>query len=118
MNNIIALSHFLKHFQPYFEMQRVTEVCINKPYEVWVEQGGRFMSFEAPAFSESFLYKFASLAGEYNGREISPEYPTLSSILPDGSRVQFVIEPACEKGSFICSIRRKTVLSLPLKKYF
>jgi len=118
MSNIIALNNYLQLFQPFFDQGGVTEICINRPYELWLEQNGQFKRFEVPQFSLDFLHQFACLVGEYNNREISSEYPSLSSILPDGSRIQFVMEPACEKGSFICAIRRKAVMNMPLEAYF
>ncbi len=118
MSNITALNAYLKFFTPYFAMEEVNEICINRPYEIWVERKGHFKRFEEPKFSMDFLLQFASLVGEYNQREISPECPVLSSVLPDGSRVQFVIEPACAKDTFICAIRRHAVKQVPLKNYF
>jgi type IV secretion system protein VirB11 len=118
MSNTIALNAYLKPFASYFAIESVNEVCINRPYEVWVETPGYFKRFEAPTLSLDFLLQFASLVGEYNQREISPEFPTLSSVLPDGARVQFVIQPACAKGTFACAIRRQAVQKVPLENYF
>ena len=118
MSNITALNSYLAPFQPFFAMVGVSEICINRPYYLWVEQKGVFTCYEAPILSPDFLMQFAILVAEFNQREISSECPSLSSVLPDGSRVQFVIEPACEKGSFICSIRRKSVLDVSLETYF
>lgn len=118
MSNIAALNAYLKPFTSYFAMESVNEVCINRPYEVWVETEGHFKRFEAPTLSLDFLLQFASLVSEYNQREISPEFPTLSSVLPDGTRIQFVIQPACAKGTFVCAIRRHAVKEVPLENYF
>jgi type IV secretion system protein VirB11 len=118
MSYATALKSYLKLFAPYFAMEGVNEICINRPQEVWVEIEGAFKRFEAPPLSLPFLLQFASLVGEYNQREISPECPTLSSTLPDGSRIQFVIEPACAKETFVCAIRRHAVQEVPLDHYF
>jgi type IV secretion system protein VirB11 len=118
MSNTIALTTYLKPFAPYFAMEGVNEICINRPFEVWVESQGQFKRFDAPELSLDFLLQFACLVGEYNQREISPEFPTLSSVLPDGARAQFVIEPACAKGTFVCAIRRQAIKEVPLHHYF
>ncbi|MCE3237823.1 MAG: type secretion system ATPase VirB11 [Gammaproteobacteria bacterium] len=118
MSNTIALATYLKPFMPYFAMEGVNEICINRPYEVWVETQREFKRFDEPSLSIDFLLQFASLVGEYNQREISPECPTLSSVLPDGARVQFVIEPACAKGTFVCAIRRQATKEVSLHHYF
>ena len=116
--SLTALNRYLKPFQPFFEMPHVSEICINQPLGLWVEQAGQFTYYDVPELSMDFLLQFAGLVGEFNQREISPEYPTLSSVLPDGSRVQFVMEPACEKGSFICAIRRQSIVQTCLENYF
>lgn len=124
MNHIVALNVYLAAFKTYFAMPNVTEICINRPKEVWVEQDGQFIRFDEPHFTETFLMQFAQLVAEANEREISREHPTLSSVLPRSDilphalRVQFVIEPACEAGSFICSIRQKSTKPFSLGAYF
>lgn len=118
MSNITALKTYLAPFHTFFAMGNVTEICINSPYVVWVEQNGNFSRHDMPMLSLDYLMQFAILVAEYNQREITPECPSLSSVLPDGSRVQFVIEPACEKGSFVCAIRRKSISEISLETYF
>jgi type IV secretion system protein VirB11 len=118
MKEHVALKHFLLPFQPFFEMNGVTDICINRPGEVWVEQNGEFACHKVDKLTDDFLWQFAQLVAEFNQREISPENPTLSSVLPNQLRVQFVVEPACEKGSFICAIRQKSIRRLPLSHYF
>lgn len=117
MSNIVALNTFLIPFQKFF-VEGVSEISINKPLEVWVERHGDYVRHDAPEFTLDYLWQFARLVAEYNQREISAEMPSLSSTLPNGARVQFVVEPACEKGSFICSIRQPSVVKLLLDDYF
>ncbi len=116
--NYIALTKFLEPFQPFFAMENVNEICINRPGEVWVEQASQFVRYDVPILTEQYLWQFARLVAEFNQREISPETPTLSSTLPNGLRIQLVVPPACERGSFVCSIRQKQVTQLPLDSYF
>jgi len=116
--NSIALLTYLEPFQPYFALSGVSEVCVNRPGELWVEQHGHFTSYQVPELSLNYLWQFARLVAEYNQRDISSETPTLSATLPNGARVQFVVEPACEKGSFVCSIRQAAVAQLSLDYYF
>lgn len=116
--NPIALNHYLAPLQPYFDMDGVSEISINQPREIWVEQDGHFTRYELPILTLDYLMQLAGLVAEYNQRAISAEYPTLSSTLPNGFRVQFVVEPACEKGRFVCSIRRQAVKSVALSDYF
>jgi len=116
--NPVALLKFLEPFDFYFAKHGVTEICINKPCELWVEQQSKFSYYKDETLTRGFLWQFACLVAEYNQREISPQNPILSAVLPNGARVQFVIEPACEKGSFVCSIRKVSAEKVPLEQYF
>lgn len=118
MSNMVALNRYLMVFAPFFALPNVTELCINRPGELWVEQAGRFERHELPELTIEYLGQFARLVAESNQREISREHPTLSSVLPNKLRVQFVVEPACEAGSFICSIRQHAVKATRLSDYF
>lgn len=116
--NIVALHHFLEPFQPFLTAPNVSEVCVNRAGEVWVDQAGTFTRYDVPQLTLAYLWQFASLVAEHNQRALSAEAPILSAVLPSGARVQFVVEPACEKGSFICSIREPSVATVPLERYF
>jgi type IV secretion system protein VirB11 len=118
MNAPVALNAYLERFAPYFARPNVTEICINRPKEIWVEQDGKFLRFDDDKLTENFLWQFAQLVAEANDREISREHPTLSSSLPNGLRIQFVIAPACGRDSFICAIRQKAVRQTTLSQYF
>jgi len=118
LDNSTALDAYLRPFQLIFAESGVSEICINRPGEIWIEQHGNFKKQLMPELTLDFLLQLACLVGEYNQREISPEQPILSSVLPGGSRVQFIMEPACEKGSFVCSIRRKSIGKTQLNDYF
>jgi len=114
----VALLTYLKPLQSYLDDKDVSEICINKPKEVWVERNGRFKQYDLPMLNLSYLQKLACLVAEYNKREISSSTPTLSASLPNGERAQFVIEPACDKGSFICSIRKPSIAEVSIGDYF
>lgn len=51
MKNLVALDSFLSLFQSYFAMPNVTEICINRPYEIWIEQAGKFRKLDAAQLS-------------------------------------------------------------------
>jgi type IV secretion system protein VirB11 len=116
--NAVALCTYLKPFDCYFAMEEVSEICINRPEEVWVERSGRFERFARPDLTLVFLWQLAKLVAEFNHRAISAETPTLSATLPNGFRIQWVVEPACARGSFICSIRKPSVVNVALADYF
>jgi type IV secretion system protein VirB11 len=96
-------------------MDGVTEVCINQPQELFVEQKGKFTSYQIPELELGFLESLASLIAEFN----SKEFPStlLSGSLPTGERIQFVMNPACENEKFVCSIRKHQMRNMALDDY-
>lgn len=112
-----ALDHYLKPLMPFLEMEGVTEICINRPQEIYVEKESRFIQHILPELTLSYLETLADLVAEFNHQEISPEKPLLSANLPNGARVQFVRSPACEKGKIICAIRRPHMRVMTLDDY-
>lgn len=116
--NTVALQTYLEPFAVYFEKPEVSEICINRPEGIWIEEKGRFHYEERPDLTLAFLWRWARLVAEHNHRDISAESPILSSVLPNKCRIQFVVEPACEKGSFVCSIRKPSITKVSLSDYF
>lgn len=116
--NLTALNTYLAKLNDYFAMPRVTNICINQPGEIWVEQAGKFSRYENEALDTDYLWQFAQLVAEANQREITPELPMLSAVLPNGLRAQFAVEPVCESGKFVCAIRQKVVSHVDISDYF
>jgi len=114
MSNKALLRH-LEPITPFLQMDGVTEICINKPNEMYVEKRGEFIRYDVEEFDYHFLMTLAGLVAEFNQKDFPT--PLLSSSLPDGERIQFVINPACEKNNIICSIRRQQMRNMSLEDY-
>lgn len=112
-----ALENHLKPLTPFLQMEGVTEICINQPQEVYVEQNSRFIRYEVPELTLKNLDTLADLVAEFNHQEITPEKPLLSANLLNGERAQFVKAPACEKDKLICAIRRHGMREMTLNDY-
>jgi type IV secretion system protein VirB11 len=117
MKSIEALNSYLEVFQQYFEREAVTEIMVNKPYQIWVEQFGVSSPFEISSLDFNFLRSMASLIAVSTDQIISEEKPLLSATLPNGYRVQIVIPPACENGTIAFAIRKPTTVSWTLDDY-
>jgi type IV secretion system protein VirB11 len=113
--SIKALERHLLPLRSLLEMDGVTEVCINQPQEVFVEQKGKFISYQIPELELGFLESLASLIAEFNSKEFPS--PLLSGSLPTGERIQFVMNPACENEKFVCSIRKHQMRNMTLDDY-
>lgn len=85
---------------PYLDDPNVTEVMINGPTDVWIEQGGRLYR-TGVQFSEQGLIAAARNLAQYVGRPLNEERPRLDARLPDGSRVHVVLPPIARRGPAI-----------------
>jgi len=112
-----ALENHLKPLSPFLRTDGVTEICINRPQEVYVEKNSQFTPYTIEELDYKHLEALAELVAEFNQQEISPEKPLLSATLPTGERAQFVLSPACEKDHVICAIRRHQMRDMTLNDY-
>lgn len=110
-----ALERHLAPLTPFLKMDGVTEICINRLNEIYVEKRGEFIQEKIEEFDYDFLWTLAALIAEFNQKEFPA--PLLSGSLPDGERIQFVMNPACEKEKIICSIRRQQMRDMSLSDY-
>lgn len=113
--SIKALERHLVPLMPFLKMDGVTEICINQPGEVYVERYGSFYRYAIKELEYKFLESLAILVAEFNHKDFPA--PLLSGSLPTGERMQFVMNPACENGKLICSIRRQQIKNLLIEDY-
>ena len=110
-----ALSHFLKDLRPLLDDPQVTELCINRPFEVFVEGGQGWRRLDLPCASLEWCEHLARLIASFSGQALNAERPLLSAGLPTGERVQIAMPPATLPGTVSLTIRRPNdrVWSLP-----
>lgn len=113
--SIKALERHLAPLMPFIQAAGVTEICINQPQEIYVEQYGQFIRHELDELTYAFLEMLAALIAEFNHKDFPA--PLLSGSLPSGERIQFVMNPACEKQKLICSIRKHQMRDMRLDDY-
>jgi pilus assembly protein CpaF len=83
----------------------VSEIMINGPSEIYIEQRGKLHLSEARFPSAHALESAVRNIAQFVGRSADVDRPVLDARLPDGSRVCAVLPPASRRG--IClSIRR------------
>jgi len=112
-----ALEKYLEPFHELFNQDGVSEIMVNKPYEIWIEKFGDASSIESPLLDYEHLLGLGRLIAQSTEQEVSEEKPLLSATLPNGYRVQVVFPPACEARTVAISIRRSNVMQLDLEKY-
>jgi type IV secretion system protein VirB11 len=101
-----SLDHFLVPLRPLLADAEVTEICINRPHEAFVETHTGWSRQRLAWASLDWCLAFARLVANATRQRVSPSEPLLSATLPDGERVQIVLPPATEEGTVSITIRR------------
>ncbi|KRG57994.1 type IV secretion system energizing component VirB11 [Stenotrophomonas koreensis] len=103
----------------YIASNDVTEICINRPGEVWLEIRGQWQRVEVPGMTFERARQFCvAIVNESNtGQRITDTDPVVSLTFPTGQRAQFVIPPACEPGTVSITIRLPSHQTRSLDQY-
>jgi type IV secretion system protein VirB11 len=84
----------------------VTEICVNRPGEVWVERLGMWLCEQVPELDFVTLDSIATLAAAMTSQDVGPDIPLCATMLPDGQRVQICRPPAVAPTLISITIRR------------
>ena len=110
------LEAYLEPFRAWLDQGDVTELLVNRPGEVWIEQRGQMTRHDAPSVDDSLLQRLAEQVARVSNQGVSRERPLLAAMLPNGARVQFVA-PTATTAHWALAIRRHCLLDLPLDAY-
>ena len=100
-----SIGTFLAPVKDYLADDRVSEVLINGPSEIFIEKNGLLQKTDAQFNDEQALQAAVRNIAQFVGRKIDEEHPTLDARLPDGSRIAAVLPPCSRKGTTL-SIRK------------
>jgi len=101
-----SLALTLRALQPLLTRADVTEICINRPHEAFIETPHGWER-ERLAFADfGWCYRLAKLVANATRQRVNEESPLLSAALPTGERIQFVIPPATSPGCVAITIRK------------
>ena len=115
--SIAALNTYLAPLEEIFAEDGVSEVSVNVPGEVWVENRGEMRCVKVPALDYDHLMGLSRLVAQSTDQKVSEETPLLSATLPNGYRIQVVFPPACEPRTVAMSIRKGSTLNWGLDDY-
>ena len=112
------LDAYLAPFRRWLTQDGVTEILVNRPGEVWIEDSTRpgMQRIEAPEVDDTLVKRLAEQVARVSHQGINREHPLLGATLPDGARIQFCGPPATRKH-WALAIRRHRRLDLPLDAY-
>ena len=131
MSQIASFRSKLASMKPYLDDPSVTELAVNKPYEMFIgRQGQGYMARVAmPDLSLALLESLADVTASFTHQESDRERPLLSATMPidltegiddterGGYRVQVVRAPAVEEKSIAVCIRKPSLRDFTLDDY-
>jgi type IV secretion system protein VirB11 len=101
-----ALDLNLRALRPILRDPEVTEVCINRPGEAFIETR-RGWERRALAFADfDWCRRLAKLIANSTRQRVDEATPLLSASLPTGERAQIVLPPATTQGTVAITLRR------------
>jgi type IV secretion system protein VirB11 len=101
-----ALSLTLSPLRPYLDDKELTELCINRPGEAFIERVTGWERVPLPWASFEWCVRLAKLIANATHQKIDSQSPLLSATLPSGERAQIVLPPATTSGTVAITIRR------------
>jgi len=113
----LSVLHLIAFADAYLADDAVTEICVNRPREVWCEARSTWTRHEATELDLDHLLALATAVARYCDDDSSDTRPILSAVLPHGERVQIVRPPACEDGTVSVTIRKPTRDAFSLDDY-
>ena len=87
--------------EPYLNDETVTEVMVNGPKSIYIERAGKLIHVDAVFLNDDHVKRIIDRIIAPLGRHIDDTSPRVDARLPDGSRVNAIIEPLSLIGPII-----------------
>lgn len=91
---------------PYLQSHDISEIMVNGPSRIFVEQNGKIMQVDKKFTTETELLRIVRQLLTLAGKSLSPQNPMVDCRLNDGSRMTVTTPPVTAQTSF--TIRRPT----------
>ena len=101
-----ALELNLRALRPILSDPEVTELCINRPREAFVETRRGWERRSLPFADFDWCRRLAKLIANSTRQRVDEATPLLSAALPTGERAQIVLPPATTAGTVAITLRR------------
>jgi type IV secretion system protein VirB11 len=101
-----ALELNLRALRPILSDPEVTELCINRPGEAFIETRRGWEARSLPFADYDWCRRLAKLVANSTRQRIDESTPLLSASLPTGERAQIVLPPATTTGTVAITLRR------------
>jgi pilus assembly protein CpaF len=87
--------------EPLLRDETITEVMVNGPRQIYIERGGKIQRIDSHFLSDEHVLRIIDRIITPMGRRIDSTSPRVDARLPDGSRVNAIIEPLSLVGPVI-----------------
>lgn len=114
MSDTAVLRHYLAPILPLLEPAEVTELVINKPGEVGIEDHLGWHWHTVPELDSEWLATLAVAAASFTRQDVNAETPICSTILPGGERCQIVIPSVTPTGAPSFTVRKPSRVTLAI----
>ena len=101
-----ALELNLRALRPILSDPEVTELCINRPREAFIETRRGWERRSLPFADFDWCRRLAKLVANSTRQRVDEATPLLSAALPTGERAQIVLPPATTAGTVAITLRR------------
>ena len=115
-SELSALDLTLRALRPLLSTPDVTELCINRPREIFIESAAGWHREELPFADFDWCRRLAKLIANVTRQRVDETSPLLSASLPSGERVQVVLPPATTVGCVAITIRRPASSVWPIEQ--
>ncbi|WP_306996187.1 MULTISPECIES: P-type DNA transfer ATPase VirB11 [Pseudoxanthomonas] len=118
-NEFLDYQYEVLGIREYMSSHDVTEICVNRPGELYLEGRDGWRRVEVPSLNFERARQFCTaVVNESNtGQRITDADPVVSLTFPTGQRAQFVIPPACDPGKVSITIRLPSHQTRTLDQY-
>ena len=117
IDRAVSVNYLLTFAQVWIEDPQITEICVNRPGEVFCERQNAWERHEVPELTFAHLMSLATATAKFASNDVSENHPILSAIMPGGERIQIVLPPACEHGTVSVTIRKPSFKVRTLDDY-
>lgn len=118
-NEFLDYQYQVLGIREFMHSHDVTEICINRPGEIYLENHSGWQRVEVPGLTAARALQFCTtVVNESNtGQRITDVNPVVSLTFPTGQRAQFVIPPAVEASQVSITIRLPSRQTRTLGQY-
>ncbi|RVT90295.1 P-type DNA transfer ATPase VirB11 [Sphingomonas crocodyli] len=111
------LRHHLAPLQPLLAREGVSELVINRPFEIGIEMATGWDWIKSAELDSDWLMTLARSAAAVTRQDIADTSPICSTILPGGERVQIVVPPVVPAETVSLTIRKPSTVDKSLEDY-